>query len=381
MSSRASGQLCDVVGSDPLAGYSGDFAALVRSGLAEEALRDFSRFCALLGFVLKPGKSSVGNSAVSLGLLGTFASPANGRKLLICRTDAKRAKWSYLSDSYIKEGRIPHIRLGKLIDRMGFPQTRLFGKFARTHLRPLYQIFRRRIYNALMFKHERRKLDWRRAIIADSTPRIDASISPIVDWASYAVAATNPPAICALMFSGKSRTPHLLQECVTHVPATWPYLIRETALIYGLELLALVAFFEDPDPALRGSICWCFLDNNNCLAAAGRGGSGAEIIAVLVARFRQLVHRFGIHVWCSRVKSRLNPSYLPTRGKSSHFGHSRNYRPSLSTRCSYYVAHSCANTRAIPTLASTCGGKGWRNGLGACSKFHSSGLPCHDVGE
>ena len=43
----------------PLAGYFGDFAALARAGLAEEALRVFPRFCEMLGFVLKPGKSSV----------------------------------------------------------------------------------------------------------------------------------------------------------------------------------------------------------------------------------------------------------------------------------------------------------------------------------
>ena len=35
-------------------------------------------------------------------------------------------------------------------------------------------------------------------------------------------------------------------------PAIWPYFYRHTALIYGLELLALALFFEDHAASLRG---------------------------------------------------------------------------------------------------------------------------------
>ena len=35
-------------------------------------------------------------------------------------------------------------------------------------------------------------MEWRRAVIADFAPRIDASISPIADWAIYTGAVTAP---------------------------------------------------------------------------------------------------------------------------------------------------------------------------------------------
>ena len=62
--------LTDRVLGIPLVGYFGDFAAMIRAVFGEDALRAFAEFCRLLGFQLKPVKSSVGNSPVFLGLLG-----------------------------------------------------------------------------------------------------------------------------------------------------------------------------------------------------------------------------------------------------------------------------------------------------------------------
>ena len=67
----------------PPLSYFGDFAAFLRDGLAEKALSVFTRFCDILGFQLKTGKSSVGNKITFLGLLGTFPSDANRGRLLI----------------------------------------------------------------------------------------------------------------------------------------------------------------------------------------------------------------------------------------------------------------------------------------------------------
>ena len=66
--------------------------------------------------------------------------------------------------------------------------------------------------------------------------------------------------------------------------AVWPYLFRRTNLIYGLELIALVLFFDDWAPPLRISCCWACLDSNNCPAALVRGDSNTEVIALLVDR-------------------------------------------------------------------------------------------------
>ena len=44
-------------------------------------------------------------------------------------------------------------------------------------------------------------------------------------------------------------------------------MFRDTCLIYGIELLAMVSFFEDQAPSLKGCIGWIYMGNNNCLDA------------------------------------------------------------------------------------------------------------------
>ena len=71
--------------------------------------------------------------------------------------------------------------------------------------------------------------------------------------------------------------------------------------------------------SLGGTCFWIYLDNNNRLEAIVRGGSNTGIIAILVARFWHMVHRFDICAWFSRVRSDLNPADLPTRGEKLPF--------------------------------------------------------------
>ena len=222
------------------------------AGLDEEALRVFSRFCDMVGFVIKPGKSSIGNSIVSLCLIGKFPSHGNGNHLFIPHTEEKRTKWPRLIESCLKLGRIPHQCLEKLIGRLSFDMARIFGKFARAQLRPMRQKFYRRVYNAQLPQHERCTLECRRSIIADLAPRIAVSRSPITGRTIYTDAAKTPPVICGLLPNGMSKHPQPETQRSAHVPATWPYLFRRTALIYGLGPLSSVAYFEDHAPSMRG---------------------------------------------------------------------------------------------------------------------------------
>ena len=116
--------------------------------MRQEALGVFTRFCTLLGFQMKGGKSQVGTAIVFLGTIGIFPCQANDWKLSISTPEEKRAKWPDLLPTYLKEGRIPHRCLGELIGRLLFSQTAIFGKFTRTQLRPMYQKFRRRFFSA-----------------------------------------------------------------------------------------------------------------------------------------------------------------------------------------------------------------------------------------
>ena len=139
------------------------------------------------------------------------------------------------------------------------------------------------------------------------------------NWLIYTDAATDPAMLRALLFRGDCDRPSLHTLATARADVPWCYLFRHTALVFGLELLALVSFFELRAPFLRSSCCWVYLDNNNCLAALTRGDSNTEAIAVLVARFWSKAQRYDICVWFSRVLSALNPADLPTRGRVLSF--------------------------------------------------------------
>ena len=294
--------------------------------LGDKALAVFSRFFALLGIQLKPGKSSAGNKIIFLELLGEFPCAQNRFQLAISLTMEKRAKWACLIASYLKRGQLSHRCRDKLIGRLLFSQTSLFGEFARTQLRPLYTKLHRRVYNAQLSSLERSNHTWRLHIIAEFTPRIAVPRPRRADWLIYTDAATEPATLCGLLFRGDSTTPSLGACCSQRTAVTWEYMFRYTALIYGIELLALVAFFEDHAPLFRGICCWVYLDNNNCLEALTRGDPNTDVIAVLVARFWRTVQRFDICVWFSRVRSKINPSDLPTRANRLPFAAKRSLR-------------------------------------------------------
>ena len=216
--------------------------------------------------------------------------------------------------SYLKAGTISRLCLEKLLGRLGFSQTSLFGKFDRAQIRPLYQKFYRRAYNARLTRLERTNLSWRQQIIAYCAPRLARTRPARADWLIYTDAATDHAKLCALLFRGDFSRPSIDTLATARVDNPWIYLFRRNSLIFGLDLLALVAFFELRVPCLRGSCCWIYLDDNNCLAALTRGHSNSDV-AILVARFWQIDQRLDICVWFPRVRSKLNPADLPTRAE------------------------------------------------------------------
>ena len=191
-----------------------------------------------------------------LCLLGTFPPRENGFQLLISLTAEKRAVRPALLSSYIKAGSISHRCLEKLLGRLAFPQTSAFGEFARFQLRPMYQKFYRRVYNARLKPLESENLTWRIGPIADYTPRVARIRSSRADWLVYTDASTGPARLCALLFRGDRVRPSLDTLATAKADAPRCLLFRHRALIFGLDLLALAAFFELKAPLISGSRCW-----------------------------------------------------------------------------------------------------------------------------
>ena len=220
-----------------------------------------------------------------LGLLSPFHRKGNNFHLAISLTPEKRERWHSLIRPYLAKGDLSHSCTGKLIGRLSFSQTAIFGKFDRAQLRPLYTKLYRRVYNSRLPQLERDSLRWWDEVASEFAPRLAIPRSARADWLIYTDAATEPTTICALIPHGNSSSPQLDTCYDQRLSAARGYLFRHTALIYGMELLSLVAFFETHSPRLRGGCCWVYLDNNNCLADLTRGDSNTDTIAVIVARF------------------------------------------------------------------------------------------------
>ena len=123
--------------------------------MGEKELGAFARFCTLLGFQLKPGRSVVGPPVAFLGLLGDFPTSANKFPLSTSLPKEKRKHRSNLTGGFLAAGMIIRSCLEILIGKFPLSKTSLYGMFARAQLRPLYQKLNRRVYNARLSAYER----------------------------------------------------------------------------------------------------------------------------------------------------------------------------------------------------------------------------------
>ena len=154
-----------------------------------------------------------------IGLLGSFPFHGNNFRLAISLTPEKREKWPILIRSYLKLGGSPIGFLGRLIGRLSFSKTEIFGKFPRAQQRPLYTKLYRRVYNSRLPKLERDTLRWWGDVIAEFDPRLSAPRPARADWLIYTDAATDP-LLFALSFS-TATPPLLIWTPVMHSAFQW----------------------------------------------------------------------------------------------------------------------------------------------------------------
>ena len=198
-----------------------------------------------------------------------------------------------------------------------FSQTAMFGKFARSQMRVLYRKLYRKFYVATLEERERAVLSWWLAIPRELNPRILRSIERFPDFVIYSDAASTGHRMAALLFKGGRRgAPHILRAAASAAPKYWADAFSNTNLIYGLELLALLAFIYMLRFALKGCSINCYLDNNNSLSALIKGDSNTHVIAAMVATFWRVLQKFNIDIFLGRVSSKLNIADHPTRSKS-----------------------------------------------------------------
>ena len=297
----------------PMLSYFDDFGALLPASLASRGLRVFSRWRELLGISLKLAKSEVGPRITFLGLLGSSPSVAGGMKLQVALTEEKASRWTASISNYLKEGVISSNELEKLIGKLCFSHTCLFGKFARTQLRCLYRKLYAPKYIAHLASHERLTLRWWIDVLSNLSPRVPRGSSHPPDFVLYTDAATSANRIAALLFKGSTKPPLVITLAVSRVPNFRRKRFNSKDTIFGLEMLAPLAFLWMNRKQRAGSSINLYIDNNNVLTALVRGDSGTDLIAAMIAMFWRIAEAYSIDIWLGRVASKRNPADLPTR--------------------------------------------------------------------
>ena len=156
----------------PVLSFFDDFGALVPSPLSQKALGARTAFCKLLRITLNAEKADAGPRVTFLGLRGFFPCRGNATKLHISLTEAEASQWPELIRTYRTRGPMRALELESLVGILGFSQTCLLGKFARTQMRYLYKNLRRLYYGSSFSARELSPLLWRGTISAELQPRI-----------------------------------------------------------------------------------------------------------------------------------------------------------------------------------------------------------------
>ena len=304
----------------PMLSYFGDFGALLPASLAAKGLHTFSRTCQTLGITPKLAKSEVGPEVTFLGLLGSFPTVSGGMQLRVTLPAEKSTKWANPISCHVNDGAISHSHLEKLIGKLCFSRTFLFGKFARTQLRCLYRKLYSPRYEDTIAPHEHLTLRWWVGVLTNLSHRIPRKLSHPPDFVLYTDAASSTNRIAALLFQGPTKPPRILKLAVSHVPTFWLKRFNRKNVIFGLEMLAPLAFLWANRHKLAGSSINLYIDNNNnVLTSLARGDSGTDLIAATIALFWRIAEAFSIDIWLGRVASKRNPADLPTRGASLTF--------------------------------------------------------------
>ena len=113
---------------------------------------------------------------------------------------------------------------------------KLFGKFARTQLRPFY----RKLYAAkcapLLATAELRTLRWWAEILASPKPRIPRGVDRIPDFVVYTDAATKSNKMAAMAIHRVDKQPSIFQLLVSHTPKFWRKHLHPRNIIMGCEI-------------------------------------------------------------------------------------------------------------------------------------------------
>ena len=178
-------------------------------------------------------------------LIRVFPRAQNGWNLEVSLPQEKASAWDEEIRIRMKLGFISPVPLEKLIGKIGFAKTNLFGEFARTQLRPLY----RKLYAASFFPKlslaELRLFHWRSVILLELRPRIPRGVGRMPDFIFYTDAAAKSNTMDSPAIRRQAGDPFIFKLCVSTVPKFWRNHFHQRNIILGSEMVAPHSFPVD----------------------------------------------------------------------------------------------------------------------------------------
>ena len=283
-----------------------------------DAFDTFMKFCELMGVKLPAKKCCVGTTDTFLGLRGCFPCAANSSRLLVSLEEKKSDAWrSHLTEA-IQSKKIERKALDKLVGRLSFAHTNVFGKFDRPISQELYNKLRYHPYSTHCDSHFMSNLNWRHGALSVRIARSVFSRPVHPDYIVYTDASWSDKKgsgrIAAILID---RNPAKMIEVLSPAsPLSLVQLFKSSLAIYGLGLFALASAFAAWQQILAHHQVTAYVDNDPSSNGLVRGAAKFHIAHNMILRFRQLAHRRPIRVWLERAPSPTNIADLPTRGRS-----------------------------------------------------------------
>ena len=304
-------------GSPPLPIYYDDFGDLVRNELAQEALRVFSEFTEIPKSDLGGDKSLWWGALQFLGLTVDPLPPqiSNGAILNISLPEGKILLRATLIEEIIAKGSVQHKQLEELICKLSFTQTSVFGRFARTLLKPLNRKLHSRPYISALSSSEPNPLSWREASVRAARPRQVLLRRKFPEIVIYTDAATYA-AILAAVVIDVQQFPNGESFASTFTEVAdkdWETIANDTTAIYCLEMLAAIALISALMDFIQDKNVVFYVGNSNTKDALAKGHSDTRAIDIIIRIFWEFAQASGTWVWIEQAPSSRNISDLPTR--------------------------------------------------------------------
>ena len=299
-----------------LISYFDDMGSMTPSELAHPALTTLKEFLPLLLVFLNPKKTAIGGGdVIFLGLLGLFPNPRRDMTLSIILPGGKKTKWVAAIKATLGEGAVSRDLLDPLVGRLSFPQTSLFGRFGRPMMTPLHTKANTLHYKPTLSEREIRTLQWRASALSNLGARTIRDSAERPGAVVFTDAETSTAIIAAVAIIRKD---FLLNGAISEVRKTatgkyWETFFVTANLIYGLEMLALLALLYRPNCILQGKNATFHIDNGNAFEAVVKNNAKPTIIVAMTHLIWHRIRQLNITAWFEWVPGTRNIADLPTR--------------------------------------------------------------------